>query len=256
MANVPYEASEIERFTPACLADIENPPVFRLKAASRRDRKRYELLIGEEGLRYHDAQAIRDEMLRGLQDLWSPDDYERIEPLLREYWQAKDEWREANADKAEADVEPFLFDAFSEDDARELTNRITEAWSPLRRLASQNSLFVRESPKLIASLVISGWSGIAVAFAKQEGIIPLETIDEIAQTLNEMEEAATGVVVGAAYSQLMLACSRRLFLSGQAEKNSSSPPPSSTNPPSTNSGTVSVDGSSKASASSIETPAA
>ena len=84
--TVPAEASEVEDFTPASLANLPAPPVFLLRAASGRDWRRYQYTLRAEGLEYHGSEAFRDEALRALRALWSDGDYEANAARLRAYW--------------------------------------------------------------------------------------------------------------------------------------------------------------------------
>ena len=43
-----------------------------------------------------DQASIRAETLKGLEALWSPDDFEQWEPRLRAFWDARDDWAKEN----------------------------------------------------------------------------------------------------------------------------------------------------------------
>jgi hypothetical protein len=250
----PYEAGEIERFTPASLANLENPPVFRLRAASRRERRRYDRLLIEEGLRRHDKEALREELIRGLSALSSPDEVERWEPLLRQHWEAKDEFDKEDRDAEDGEPVTFVPPGPSEDEIQTITRGIHENWAQLRKLAADNLIFNREAPALLISVVLSGWSGLSTPFASREGTIPLDTMDKLDSDLTALEEEH-GLKPGTAFVELYIAATNRMFLSADAEKNSSSPAPSPTDQqPSTN-GPASTAGTSTASAISEPTPA-
>jgi hypothetical protein len=254
VASTPHEASEIERFTPASLADIENPPIFRLRAASRRERRRYDSLLIEEGLRRHDQEAMRAEILRGLRALSSDDEFEIWEPNLKQHWDAVDDWAKENATKSEDDREHFEAPGPSEDEISTVTRGIHENWRPLRKMAAENVAFSRDAPALMLGVVISGWSNLDTPFSSREGILSLDTIDGVDTALAKLERDL-GKPEGIAFVELYVACTNRLFLSKEVEKNFSSPPPSLTNPQSSTTGTASEAGTSKASAISTETPA-
>lgn len=250
----PYEAGEIERFTPASLANLENPPVFRLRAASRRERRRYDRLLIEEGLRRHDKEALREELIRGLHALSSSDEVELWEPLLRQHWEAKDEFDKENGDAEDGEPVAFVPPGPSEDEIQAVTRGIHENWAQLRKLAADNLIFNREAPALLISVVLSGWSGLNTPFASREGTIPLDTMDKLDIDLSALEEAH-GLKPGTAFVELYIAATNRMFLSADAEKNSSSPAQSPTDQqPSTN-GPASTAGTSTASAISEPTPA-
>ncbi|EQA97277.1 hypothetical protein [Sphingobium sp. HDIP04] len=254
MASVPYEASEIHRFTPDALANIENPPVFRLRAVSRRERRRYDRLMIEEGLRLHDREAMRAETLRGLRALSSDDEFETWEPLLRQHWDARDEWEEEHRGKPIDDIPDFTCPGPSDEEISTVTRGIHENWPPLRKLAADNVIFNREAPALLISVVLAGWSGIATPFSSREGVLSLDTVEALDADLTELEKA-NGLPEGKAFVELYVEASNRMFLSKEAEKNSLSPPPSPTDQPTSTTGTESQNGTSTASAISDETPA-
>lgn len=254
MASVPYEASEIERFTPASLAHLENPPVFRLRAVSRRERRRYDRLMIEEGLRRHGQDAMRDEMIRGLRALSSDDEFERWEAALREHWEALADFANEHKDLPADEIPEFVPPGPSEDEVSTVTRGIHENWGPLRKMAADNVIFNREAPALLISVVLSGWSGIVTPFVSREGAIPLDTIDVLDQDIAKLEQA-NGLSPGAAFVELYVAATNRMFLSSDAEKNSSSPAPSDTDQQTSTTGTASIPGTSKASANSEPTPA-
>ena len=254
MASVPYEASETKRFTPASLANLESPPVFRLRAVSRRERRRYDRLMIEEGLRRHDKEAMRDELLRGMRALSSDDEFELWEAHLRLHWEARDEWEDEHKGKPLDEIPDFAPPGPSEDDIATVTRGIHENWPPLRKMAADNVIFNREAPALLLSVVVSGWSGIDTPFVSREGCIDLDTIDKLDADLSKLE-AQHGLDQGKAFVELYVAATDRMFLSKDAEKNSSSPPPSPTDQQTLSNGQESTTGTSKASATSDETQA-
>lgn len=255
MAQTPYEASEIQRFTPASLAHLENPPVFRLRAVSRRERRRYDRLMIEEGLRRHGQEAMRDEMIRGLRALSSDDEFERWEAALRQHWDALADHAEEHKDTPPDEVPDFVPPGPSEDEISTVTRGIHENWAPLRKMAADNVVFNREAPALLISVVVSGWSNLRTPFAMQEGALPLDTIDALDNDVAKLEED-NGLSPGTAFVELYVAATNRMFLSSDAEKNSSSPAPSDIDQQTSTTGTESTSGTSKALASSEPTPAA
>lgn len=254
MASVPHEASEIERFTPASLADIENPPSFRLRAASRRERRRYDRLLIEEGLRRHDKEDMREEMIRGLRALTSDEEYETWALNLRQHWDAVDAWEDEHKGMPADELPAFEAPGPDEAAIAKVTRGIHENWPPLRKMAADNLLFGREAPALLISIIVSGWSNLDTPFVSREGVLPLDTVDRIDADLAALEKA-NGMDEGKAFVELYVAATGRMFLSEETEKNSSSPPPSPTDQPTMKTGAVSVHGTSKALAISTKTPA-
>ena len=252
MASIPLESSHIKRFTPALFADIEGAPAFQLKAGSRRDRLRHQEIMAEEKVQHFDQASIRAETLKGLEALWSPDDFEQWEPRLRAFWDARDDWAKEN-ENAEKPT-PFDYTDFPESEIRALAARVAESWPPLRKMAVANLKFQREFPKLVASIVLVGWTGVETPVQRADGLMSLDAIDDLEREMAKREEELTGKANGNAFAELMIECTGRLFLSPSAEKNSASPPPSSTSLPTSNNGQASAAGMSKVSASSEPTP--
>jgi hypothetical protein len=66
---VPIESSEVRHFTPDSLKDIENPPVFRLRAPDERHTRRFRRLAIEEGVRYHSHADFRERIEAAILEL-------------------------------------------------------------------------------------------------------------------------------------------------------------------------------------------
>lgn len=253
MASVPLESSHIKRFTPALFVDMEGAPTFQLKAGSRRERLRHQEIMAEEKVQHFDQASIRAETIKGLESLWSPADFEEWEPRLKAFWDARDDWAKEN-EAAETPVD-FEYADFDEGEIRALAARVAESWPPLRKMAVANLKFQREFPKLVASIILVGWTGLDTAIQRADGLMSLDAIDDIERELAKLEQKITGKADGVAFAELMVECTARLFLSASAEKNSVSPPPSPIAPPTSSNGPESTDGMSKASATSEPTPA-
>ena len=259
MARFPLEASEIERFTPPSLANIPTPPVFLLRAGSRRDRRTYQRLLIEEGLTHHSQDKFRAETIRGLQALWSPEIYEQHVPRLKHFWEAIDQHAEAQKGKDTPD--PFVFDPDEQSALAELNSRITKAWAPLRKLAADNILYSSEAPSVMLSILLVGWEHAQISYARADGRVSLDLLEELEDALADMEQQHAGIegvgMPGTAFMQIATKATNRLFLDESMEKNSASPPPSSATPPdSKTDGKGKALGTSKASATSKTTPAA
>jgi hypothetical protein len=246
--GIPVEASEIEDFTPSSLANLAAPPVFRLRAAGRREFRKYQHILQSEGLEFHDREDLRAEVLRALKSLYSPDIYEANAARLRAHWALIDQKGEPEA--AETDA------------VDELTERLTREWRPLSRMGADNVRFIEESLRVALSMFLVGWSGVEVSYRREDGRVPLEVIDDLEDWLVKTEKQAKkdkveGVIKpGVAFVEICNAASTRLHVTKDEEKNSSSPP--STTPDQSGSGkTPSRKGSkSKASASSEAPPTA
>jgi len=246
---VPASTDELERFTPVSLKNVPVPPVFLLRPADGRELRKFEYRLMAEGLQYHNSEAFRAEMLKGLGQLWSPEDFEANKARLESYWALLDQGGVPDQSDAEA--------------VGELNARLLRAWRPLTAMAADNKRFSDESGRIAASMFVVGWTGLDVAYAREDGAVPLARIDEVEERLAAMEvEAAANKVEGigkpgTAWMELSTAAYMKLILTRDEEKNLSSPPPSkpglngSTKRPSKRTGAA----KSKVSASSESPPA-
>lgn len=257
MGSIPLEATDILDFTPDSLANIVPKPVFRLKAGSRREREKYQHLVVSEGLRYHTQESLRAETLRGLQELWSPDVFAEQQGRLKAFWDAVEQHHKA----IEGVEDPPAFEHPDMAAVQALTDEVTRAWPPLRTMGADNLTFTNNSPALMLSIILKGWSNFDCSFGMHGGVIPLDKIEELEEALQSAEQKASAEKIdgvgqpGTAFLQLCAAAGKRLWLSRSEEKNSSSPAPSAPTQPPSETGGEEIAGTSKAQASSNETPA-
>lgn len=246
---IPVEADELQEFVPTVLANLPAPPVFLLRSASGREWRKYQYIMRAEGLEFHSKDAFRAETLKALQELWSPADFEAHSARLRAHWALLDQKGEPD-EKEEAAI-------------NDLMGRLVREWRPLAVMAADNMRFGEESLGIAASMFVVGWRNVDVPYRRDAGRVPLELLDQVETWLTTTEKKAAedkidGVLEpGMAFLQLCNAAYGRLHLTGQEEKNSSSPPHS---PPSRNGSTRrrstrTAGARSKASASSAPAPA-
>lgn len=225
MTKYPHEAGEVSHYTPASLANLDAAPVFRIRPATERDRRTVRSLIISERLRDYTVQEFRTETLNGLRELWSEDVYAQNEGRLLAYWDALDQYESMEGEK-----EPFSHP--DEKAMDELSARITEAWPPLGRMAAKSADFHETYPKLCASVVILGWSGLDAKYAREEGITTLESLEGAAFALADIERKAIADKVdgiigpGVAFIELITRAISTFSLNRGEEKNSESPSPS------------------------------
>lgn len=256
---------EAARFTPGSLKDVAVPPSFVLRPVTGRKHQAYNHALLSAGLIYHDMDAIRAEMINGLKNLWSPEIFEQEEVRLRAYWDAVDqhakvmaEWRGAGA---HGDAPKLAVSDTEATAVEDLIRRLSRSWRPLAVIAADNLRFGNDATKVAAALVLGGWSGIDVPFRREEGLVPLETIDAVEETLASIERQAAADNIasvgapGTAFLELVARCARELDLTKDEEKNSPSPSPAPSTPNGspTMSSSETVDASSQASASSEAT---
>lgn len=247
--DIPLEASETLAFTPPSLAEIDGAPTFTLRAPTTRDKRHHRRLHVEEGLAHHGSDAIRAEVLAGLKLLWSPDAYAEHAPLIEAYWDATDQFVTEKA--KDPDLE-WIYDAEIEAAVQDLTQRVAQAHKPLRRMMADNADFGEMSFPLMVAVVVKGWTGLDAKPVREGGYLTLDSAAGIAEALAKVEKA-NGLDEGAAWVELAVACTNRMYLLPDTAKNSESPLPSETPPESST--TASADpGSSPESTSASANP--
>lgn len=258
MTRYALEASEIVRFTPASLASLPLPPVFLIKPATRRERRLHQRLIVENGLRFHDAKAIRAEMLRVLQAEWSPELFEENEQRLQQFWLAVDSHRKEQAERPE--TERTAFEHPDIEPVAVLTDQLTQCAPTLRKMAADNLAFSRDNLALLVGCLMVGWEQVGPPFKLEAGCVPLDRIEDVADWLAETETAHAGKIEGVgepgtAFAELCSEAGAQAYLSEEERKNSASPSTSPATPNgSTMDGPASGNGSSET-MSTTETPA-
>lgn len=250
MTTYPYEAGEAERFVPPSLAHLDNPPTFWLRQGTPREKRRQRRMMDEEGLRTHDQASLRDEMLRGMKELFSAEDYAAWQPKAKEYWDAQDAFAEEHKNTPPDDVPDFVFD--DELVLIEVLNQVGKDWRPVRIMTADNREANRMIPDVVNSVIIARFENIDVEPVFYAGFLTMDCAAELTEALEALEIDDPAKVSPAL--ELRAECLMRLYLGKGREKNSSSPPPSSATPDSLKTGTASKAGKSKASASSAKIP--
>lgn len=216
--SVPTSIDEIEDFTPSVLRNIPVPPVFRLRPASGREYRGFEHQLRKRALTFHSAEDIRAETLKALRELWSAEAFEANRARLESYWALVDQGGVPDPNDVAA--------------VNELNGRLVKAWPRLAEMIAETMLFNDECGRIAVSMFAVGWSGVPVDYSREAGVVPIEKIDAVESALTEMEKKAKddrveGVLApGVAFAQLTAAAYSRLHLTGDEEKNSSSPPSS------------------------------
>lgn len=259
--DIPLEASEELVFQPKAFANLGDAPCFTLRAATTRDKRYHRRLHLEENIVSHSQDAIRAEILRGLKALWSTNDYEQHEAILTDYWAALDDYNQQRAEheKAQAsEKKPEKFPDFAYDmeirvACEQLTKKVVEAWRPVRSMVADNADFDELTAPAMIAVVVKSWIGLGINAERERGYLTLAGAQALEEALADFEEAH-GIERGSAWTELFVACTNRMYLSEDEQKNSASPSPSGMTPPASNPSAASEqDGPSPASASSPET---
>jgi hypothetical protein len=249
--DIPFEASETLDFTPDCFKDIEGAPSFVLRTGTSREKRFHARLNREEGVMYHSDIAIRREIENGLKALWEEEAFDKHMPIIRQYWDALDQFA---AQYKLDDTLKWEYDPTVEAGVYELIEKVTSNWAPLRRMRADNADFGDMVIPLLAAVIVKSWKGLDTVRRLDRGYLTLDCAQAMLADLETFAEKH-GIEPGIATSEMFIACSRRMNLIEEEAKNSESPSPSETVPsPSNETTTSDKDGTSPASASSSTTP--
>jgi len=223
---IPLSKEEISSWSPESYANLAGAPAFRFRAPTPRDKRRYQHALSVEGLRFYSDETVQAEILRALARLWegSSEDRAVTEGRFKAFW--------ASLEYARQDP-TFVIDADEADAIAEATARLVDAWSPLRRMNADNRRFNDEAPKVALGMFLAGWSNLPVHYRLEDGVVPMEVLDQVEDAMDAIETQAfadnvEGIVPGGlAFMQLALHALDLMGLGKAAEKNSSSPSPSS-----------------------------
>lgn len=249
--DIPLEASDVLVFTPASLENIEGAPSFTLRACTQRDKRFHRRVMLECGLRYHDMDAIRAEMLKGLRAMWTPEAYEQHAPVVKELWEARDQFELQRKDEPELE---WSYDPEIEAAVASLLEKVAQEWGPLCTMIADNADYSELTFPILNAVVVKEFTGLETPRDLDRGYLTVTTLERVAEELAAIEKR-NGLPTGVAWLDLSIACSKRMRLDQDEEKNSESPSPSqTTQPASTETNPSEKVGKSKASARSAKTP--
>lgn len=248
--EIPLEANETFAYTPPSLANLDVPPVFVLRAPTGRDKRFMLRLYNEEGVRQHSQEVLREEVMTGLKNLWSAEDFDKFAPLIRNLWERQEDYAAQKRDDPDL---VWDFDPDLEDRIEKLLTGVADAWHPLRKRLADNADYAQMSWIITVASVVLNWTGCGARLERDRGYLSIDCAAELRDALWEIESKA-GLQKGMAWAELGTACTARLYLDGEEAKNLLSPAPSETNPlPSSETTASDKDGKSPAQAPSSET---
>ncbi len=243
--SIPLTAST-EKFTPACMAEIEGAPAFTFRHATKLDKHRYHNLVIEEGLRYHSEAERREAIIEALRTDFYSEGMDHNITRLEAYWHALDELKAARnewlkqvvaimAEVKEGEEKPDLppepvidFPAEEIPALDEIVEEVRAHSAAVRKMESQNHWHGVMMPRLLLRMFLTGTS-LPVKLRKADGILTGETaeavIEELAQAARDL-----GVSDDDAVSELQAKAMLSYTLSESEEKNSSSPRSDTTSP--------------------------
>lgn len=244
--DIPVEASETLAFTPPSLEDHDPKPVFMLRAMTSRDKRFHARMIRENRLHLHRPADFRAAIEAGLKAMWDEASFDQHFPRIKAYWEQRDEFEQQLADEPDL---VWTFDADEERKISDLIRHVEDNWPEIGRMYADNAEFGELMAPIIVAITVKNWTSFHTPRTLDRGYLTLECAEELMAQLEKLDAAAA--------TELFVACTKRMTLEKDEEKNSASPSPSAMTPPPSNPMTTSVeaDGTSPASASSTETPA-
>lgn len=213
----PVEATETDGYTPDSLRNIPTPPKFMFRTATNRDERAFRKYLLEEGLVSHSVHSIRDSLLAGFKDGWSPESYDKGETRLKVYWEA--------LDYAEKEGQPVVFDEAEAKQLEALTREIVQHWRPVRVMVAENETFKEMIAKIAISMYCIGWQGIDLPYRREANVVPLDLVDDLESKMLSIEQAnanCEGVENGLSFTELSIHALNAMKLTRDEEKNSSS----------------------------------
>ncbi|MFC4255383.1 hypothetical protein GRI97_08090 [Altererythrobacter xixiisoli] len=220
------EASDTLTFTPDALKGASPAPTFTLRTATTREKRMWRRLLIEEGARTHTIEAIREEMVRGLQAEWDAATCGQHIPMLREYWAAFDE--HALQRKDDPDLK-WECDPIIEEAVHQLEQQVQRGWRPLAKMRADNLEYGDIAAVAQIAVMIDTFSGIELEAERDGKYLTFDTAEGMREALGVLELRA-GSKPGTAFQELYSECALRMFLRASTEKNSASPSPSDTPP--------------------------
>jgi len=242
--SIPLTAST-ERFTPKCMAEMEEAPSFTFRHATVLDKNAFAIAMTEEGITFHSDEAIRDRIVSELRLMFESADMERNITRLQAYWQAVDDLNAARAehashvlailsdmeDGAVPDLPPEPVFEFDEKEARDIELLIAQVnaesdW--LRLMRTQNLRYRIEFPNLLIRMFVTGTT-LPVDLKRKNDMLTKASAQQLLTALRTAAQGA-GVDADLAVSQLNAKAMMQFAVTEDEEKNSSSPLSDTTSP--------------------------
>jgi hypothetical protein len=236
--SIPVTASA-EAFTPASMADIEGAPTFTFRHATVLDKTRFHELKTIAKLRNHSPQEMRDVVQHELRKLFTSEGMEQNITRLEAYWAAIDEHDEAvkayrqqafellreAGDGEMPELPPAPEIDFPKGEIIELNamvdqvERESDIYAAMRL---DNLRFDNGYPRLLMRMFLTETSLPVELKRDREGILTGDCAEAVIEALAKAARAA-GLDGETAVGELLLKSVIALTLTGDEEKNSSSP---------------------------------
>ncbi len=246
--TIPVESSEVERFTPSSLIEImgDTAPVFLLRSPSERDLRRYNQLVGYDGLEWVGDERLNDTKLEAIAP---PNWDEKTARSYRETFTTLEEKKRQSI--ALTDEEQAFLDDL--DEQLKLVSR------PLNIIIQKRRDFLSITPLYSIAVYCCGWEGLETPFRLEAGVIPISVVRKMTRELKRIGEKHIAKLSDMPLIELYSACTNRLRLDEEEEKNSPAPSPNTATPDASMSeiqtaGESSADGDKGAKSSSSSAP--
>lgn len=255
MSQYPLEAGEAEPFVPASLRDLPDlpsPPTFFLRWGTPREKERMRRILDEEGCTLYSEDAMRAELLKGMEQLFSAEDFSTWQPRVKEWWDAVDAYQQDHRDTPADERAEWFYEA--EELIVEVLEQVGRDWRRFRLMDADNKSFSRTQGHAINAAIVERFEGLDVPLRKAGLYLDYNTAVLIAEKLDALARKHAPEAPIRPSQELGIECMKRLYLDKESEGNSGSPAPSDKTPPASSNGTASAGGKSKASARSKRTP--
>jgi hypothetical protein len=216
--TIPVESSEVERFTPSSLIEPmgDSAPVFLLRSPTERDLRRYNQLVGYDGLRWPSDDELNAAKLDAIKPPFWDDktaqDYRATFTTLEE---------KKRQEIALTDGEQQWLD--------ELDAELTKISRPLNIIIQDRRDFLSITPLYSIAVYCRGWEGLVTEFRLEAGAIPMKTVRAMIRELKRMAQPHLPELADLPLIELYGACTNRLRLDEEEEKNLPAPSLNSAN---------------------------
>lgn len=236
--SIPVTAST-EAFVPASMAEVEGAPSFTFRHATVLDKTRFHELKAIAKLRSHTAAEMRDVVVHELRKMFASEGMEQNITRLEAYWAAIDEneeaikvWREqvmdllreaGDGETPELPPEPEL--DFPKGEMIELNAMVDEVERHSDLYAAMrldNIRFEVGYPRLLLRMFLTETTLPVELKRDRDGIVTADAAEAVIEALAKAARAA-GVDGEVAVRELLFKAVIAFTLTGDEEKNSSSP---------------------------------
>lgn len=236
--SIPVTAST-EAFTPACMAEIEGAPTFRFRHATVLDKTRFHELKAVARLSSHSAEDMREAVVHELRKRFTSDGMEANITRLTAYWAAIDEHEEAlkayrqqvieiltqagDGEKPELPPAPELeFDKGEMIELNALVDQVERESDLYAAMRLDNIRFEVGYPRLLLRMFLTETSLPVDLKRDRDGILTPDAAEAVIEAVAKAARAAD-VSADQAVAELLLQATISLTITGDEEKNSSSP---------------------------------